>query len=90
MTNLIEDTRVKIATAFMSLAAIIAYVRYDTEWRANTTHSIKELAKDLKRVDSKIVGKTPDGWHRKDMLRFAVEAEKLNEGWVAPEVNWDK
>lgn len=49
---------------------------------ANET-SIVRLEHDLKRLDEKVVGDTPRGWHREKMERWCYETERLNRelGW---------
>lgn len=87
--DLLEDSRVKLGTAIACVIAVVAYVRYDTAWRTTVDHRFERMAETMDRIDKRIVGKAPDGWHRRDMLEYSIEAERLNKDWNSPSVKWE-
>ncbi len=87
--ELIEDARVKLGTAIACFVAMIAYVRHDTAWGTNVDGRFERLEETTERIDRKIDGRTEDRWHRRDMLKYSVDAERLNKDWKAPDVQWE-
>ena len=47
------------------------------------------VVKDVNHLQSKVVGKSPKGWHRDDMEDWCFEAVVLNPGFICPEITYE-
>lgn len=48
-----------------------------------------EIKRTVERLDKKIVGKGPNGWHRPDMKQLCRETALKNPGWECGSTQYD-
>lgn len=91
-STLFENSYIKMGTVITVLIFLVTLVIHEAEYRTNLSRDLLDIAKEVKkleetvdRLDKKIVGKTPEGWHRNDMKLWTLEAEKKNKGLQLPD-----
>jgi hypothetical protein len=95
LNQVLDSGYIKIGTVVSLIAAAVAFSVKDTQHKLRmefaVTHlsqKVDENAQLLNRLNDKVTGKSPGGWHRDTMERWVLEAEKLNPGIKFPDP-WD-
>jgi hypothetical protein len=88
INTLSGNTYVRLGAVIAVLVGIITFVIKEVEYRTNLqrdleqlTVNIQKLTKQIEKIDNKVVGKSPEGWHRPDMKLWILETERENPNW---------
>lgn len=86
--GLVENSYVRLATAVGAFIFAATIGIGEIEYRTNLNRDLKDLSSHISRLEesvrkleNKIVGKTPEGFHRTDMFYYNSEIQRLNPGW---------
>lgn len=80
---MLENSSVRVVTLAVTVIFICGLVAAEVAWKTNMQRDIKELKIEIQHLNERVVGKSPNGWHRNDMRLWILETEKLNPGWKA-------
>lgn len=96
MSRILDNGYVKITTLIGVVSAVVAFSVKDAQHKLRVEFAITHLSskvdensKVLEALNDKIVGRSPGGWHRDTMERWAAELDHRNPGLKVPDP-WDK
>ncbi len=80
INEVLENQYVKLGTAAVVIAAVMAYVRYDTAWRSHIDHQLQSMTLSIEHIHTKMEG--TGGWHKRDMQLWTSETALRNPSWT--------
>ena len=90
--KLLENSHVRITTLVgtiliivTGIGGLVGFAIAESMWRTNMSRDMEEIQKEVKLLageikilDAKIVGRGPNGWHKRDMNLYVSEFKLLN------------
>ncbi len=78
---------IKFADEMRQIHSYMAELPIDERQIAHTEHlhNTAKIIEEVRSLQSRIVGKTPEGWHRKDMDEWCNDFNKINNGVKCPD-----
>lgn len=80
----IENSTIRVLTALSFIAGVGVFVWNASAFTTSVENSISEMKTAITRLDKKIVGKSPEGFHRRDAYEHCLAMQGKNKDWSCP------